>query len=199
MWIAELPDQIGARTSKPSSSLLSSIHGTGKRVYSIALATRRVETFCLSEAFHHIKLRPIDVIRQQRCVRGAARKFGFVAISVDDTALGAVTLKKAADVTNIVQQTCDEDMRKIGWTRRSLAMRAPSLFVADKGHQHRMFDVVIERVAVADTFKSQPGDQRDEFGCPGLCRPKPAAEVFGKVVTEGLSCQFRNRDHGLPP
>ena len=37
-----------------------------------------------------------------------------------------------------------------------------------KGHQHRVLDIVIQRVAVADAIQGQSGRERNNFGKAGM-------------------------------
>src|SRR6516164_689294 len=64
-------------------------------------------------------------------------------------------------------------------------------FVADKRHQHRMFNVVVERVAVADTVKCKPGKRWNEFCQTGLGRAEPAVQLLGEVGAQRLRREFR--------
>src|SRR6516164_10183700 len=64
-------------------------------------------------------------------------------------------------------------------------------FVADERHQHRMFDVVVERVAVADTVKCKPGKSRNEFCQSDIRRSKPAVQLLGEVGAQSVRRQFR--------
>ena len=52
--------------------------------------------------------------------------------------------------------------------------------VAHQRHQHRVFDIMVKRVAVADTFDRQPGDRRYELGQVGMRGAEPAAHMLGK-------------------
>ena len=49
--------------------------------------------------------------------------------------------------------------------------------VPGKGHEHGVFDVVIQRVAVADAFQCEPGCIGEKFSQPGMGGAKPAPGI----------------------
>jgi hypothetical protein len=57
---------------------------------------------------------------------------------------------------------------------------APSICRNQRGHQHRMFDVVIESVAVGDAIKGKPSCRLNDFGQICVCRAKPATHAGGE-------------------
>jgi hypothetical protein len=67
-----------------------------------------------------------------------------------------------------MQQTGDEDVRKVDGIGRGEKRAAFHDVVADLGHKHRVLDVVIQRVAVADAIQCQPGRERKNFGEAGM-------------------------------
>src|SRR3974390_2794903 len=65
-----------------------------------------------------------------------------------------------------------------------------------KRPQHRMLDVVIEGVAVADAFQRKPGGRWNGLGELGVGRAKPAAHLLGKEGAQRLPRQLRNSNQG---
>ncbi len=75
---------------------------------------------------HHEQFRPVDVMRQQRGIRRAARQLGFVALGIDDIAVGAVFAENAAHIADVVQQAGDEKMGEIAGKGRLQQRACPS-------------------------------------------------------------------------
>ena len=73
-------------------------------------------------------------------------------------------------------------MRKIACIRRFQKRSTLHDVISRKGHEHRMFDVVVERVAVADALKGKSGGRwNDSQVC--VRRTKPVTHLLGKEGT----------------
>ena len=74
-------------------------------------------------------------------------------------------------------------MRKIVGTR--WFQEGPPLHdvVSGEGHEHRMFDVMVERVAVAYALKGKSSGRWNELGQVCVRRTKPIAHLLGKKGT----------------
>ena len=53
-----------------------------------------------------------------------------------------------------------------------------------KGNQHRVLDVVVQRVTVGDALESKLGGERDQFGQARVRRPTPPVHLFGEEVSQ---------------
>src|SRR3954453_2085021 len=58
-----------------------------------------------------------------------------------------------------------------------------------------MFDIVVERVAVANAFQRQLRRKRKQFGQAGVRGAKPVSGFRGQKLPQRLRDQFRNCDH----
>ena len=67
--------------------------------------------------------------------------------------------------------------------RRLQERPSPHDVISGERHEHRMFDVVVERVAVADALKGKSGSRWNEFGQFCVGRTKPATHLLGKEGT----------------
>src|ERR1700722_4614661 len=67
--------------------------------------------------------------------------------------------------------------------------------MADQGHEHRVFDVVIECIAVADTFEREFCRIGQEFRKSGVRCTEPAPRFHVKKRAKRLRDQLRYGDH----
>ena len=66
--------------------------------------------------------------------------------------------------------------------------------MADKRDQHRVFDVVIQRIAVADAFQRKLCREWQQFGELGMGRAKPAARFRSQERTQRLRHHLGDRN-----
>src|SRR3974377_2538122 len=80
--------------------------------------------------------------------------------SVDHVTVAAVACKNSAHITNVMHQASDDEMRVV--LRRHMGVqRSPSYNVMPRERdQHRMLDIMIERVAVADALECNASNGR---------------------------------------
>ena len=76
---------------------------------------------------------------------------------------------------------------KVAGKSRHQQRSSPHNVVAHKRHQHRMLDIMIESVAIADAVKRKPGRGRNEFGQTRLRRTKSTVHMIGEVGPQRLS------------
>jgi hypothetical protein len=121
-----------------------------------------------------------------------------VTSGVDDVAVRTVTFEDAAHVADIVGQAGDDEMRVV--IRGRVGQERPALedVMAREGDEHRMFDIVVEGVAVADAFERKPRRERDDLGKAGVRDPEPVFHVVGQKRAKGFRRQARQRDHHGP-
>ena len=67
--------------------------------------------------------------------------------------------------------------------------------VPSQRYKHRMFDIVIEGVAISNAFKRQPGRGWDKLREPRMRGAEPAAHIRGEERTQRLRGQFGDRNH----
>jgi hypothetical protein len=75
------------------------------------------------------------------------------ARGIDDVAVHVVARKNAAHVADVVRQARHDQVGVV--VRRHVRVQRPPAHdvMTGEGHQHGVFDVVVERVAVADAFQ----------------------------------------------
>ena len=84
----------------------------------------------------------------------------------------------------------DDDMGVVVHTDVSVQCTPAQDVVARQRDQHRMLDIVVKRVAVADAFEREAGRRRHDLH-QRLRRPEPAAHEGPEKVLQGVDCQFR--------
>src|SRR5215472_13868989 len=173
MRISKLADEVGSAHQLPLFVLVVDGVRCGKtRELDGARYSFGVELLSLADALYHEQLRALDMMRLQRGVRRTARQFDLVAFGVDNIAIFAVTGKNAAHIADVMQQTGDEEVRDIAGIGRSQQGAALHDVIADERDQHRVLDIVIKRIAVADAFKCDSGNRWDQFGQMSMGRTK---------------------------
>ena len=155
-----------------------------------------VEQIDALDALHDEQLGAVDVVRQQRCVGGAARQLDLVAGGIDHVTIVVVVGKNAAHVTDVVGEAGNDQVRVVGGRHVGVQRAAAQDVVAGQRHQHGVLDVVVERVAVADAFERDARDRGHHLDQPRLRRAEPALHIGGEELAECIGRQFRYRDHG---
>jgi len=61
--------------------------------------------------------------------------------------------------------------------------------------QHRVFDIVVERVAVADAFGGYPRDRWHQVHQVGVRRAEPPSHIAAEEFAERIRRQFGNGNH----
>ena len=139
-----------------------------------------VKLFDFGQAIQHEELGPLDMIWRERRVGGAPRQRDLSAAGVDDQAVGPVSLQDPADISDVVGKAGDDEIR-IFERRRIDQQRAPlEDVVAGQGDEHRMLDIVEERVAVADAFQRELRRERNDLRQARMRAPEPILHVGGK-------------------
>ena len=109
------------------------------------------------KSFPDSDLSASDMVGRQDSVAGAARKLeplsGFVDDDTGRIVCGACSPNKA----NIVAQQCKDEVYPVAWFKRLKEELAAYDFLTHLRDQHRVFEVVIERVAGAYPLDQKPG------------------------------------------
>ena len=93
----------------------------------------------------------------------AIRQRDLVAGGIDHVAVLVVSPEQSPDIAYVVGQAGDHDMGVVLDGHVGM-QRAPAQdVVAGQRHQHGMFDIVVECVAVADAFESNARDRGYHF------------------------------------
>ena len=160
---------------------------------------RAVKLLDVREPVEHEQLRPLDVIGRERGVGGAARQTDLSAAGVDDQTVFSVPFDDPADVSDVVREARDDEVRILDRSRVR-EQRAPlEDVVAGQGYEHRVLDVVIERVAVADALERELRRERNEFGQARIRSPEPILHVGGEERPQRVRGELGQRDHGIAP
>jgi hypothetical protein len=135
------------------------------------------------------------VVRQQRRVRGSTRQFDFATRSIDQKSVVAVLHEDAADIADVVGHTGNDHMRVVGRWHVRMQCPAAQNIVTGERDQHRVLDIVIERVAVADAFQRDARDRRHQLDQAALGLAVSPIHVVGEKVAQRVSRQLRNGHH----
>ena len=114
------------------------------------------------------------MVGHQAGVGCPARQRHLLAAGVDHKAVLVVFAEQAAHIADVVQQAGDDDMRVIVRAHVGVQRAAAHDVVSRQRDEHGVLDIVIQRVAVADTF------QRDAGG-------------IGTISTSGVCAEEKRR------
>jgi hypothetical protein len=89
-----------------------------------------------------------------------------------------------------MREACDDEVRIIGRRRRHQQRTTLEDVVPRQSDEHRMLDIVVEGIAVADAFEGQLGGKRDDFGQPRMRRPKPILHIGGQERSQRFCCHL---------
>ena len=164
--VAELADQVGGEHQPaPRDRRFRAIEAGRKAGQLDRLRDPgRVDLRRVAEPLVGEQLRAVDVVGHQRGVGGAAGKRDFVARLVDDEFGPGVALQHAAHEADVVQEAGANEMG-IVFGLDTLCQHAPAKNVAaDHRHQHRVFVVVVERVASGDALDGASRERAETLG-----------------------------------
>jgi hypothetical protein len=71
--------------------------------------------------------------------------------------------------------------------------------VACEGDQHRVLDIVVQCIAVADAFQRDAGDRRDQLDQAGFSGAVPPLHVAREKSAEGVGRELRDGYHDRFP
>ena len=135
------------------------------------------------------------MIGGERRVGRAARERDRSSALVDDELALGVAAQDAADEADVVQETGDDEVHVI-LGLDPMRQRPPSQDVAaDRGHEHGVFVVVIERVAPGDALDRRSRERAQALGFVAFSRAKNLAEVFRQKLAKLLGRNRGNRIH----
>jgi hypothetical protein len=129
---------------------------------------RRAFLFGPVEALGDEQLRPVHMIGCERGVGRPARQTYRTTAQIRDIGVVVVALQNSANVSDVVSKTRQYEIGIVVRGRRPQQLPSHQDVVPGKGNQHRMLDVVIQCVAVADAIKRQPGGEGDNFSQAGM-------------------------------
>src|SRR3954462_15806387 len=115
------------------------------------------------------------MIRRQRSVRSAGRQANRATGHVGYKGCTVITMNQTADVADVMGQAGQNKVGIVSRRDRTLQRAADQYVVTDHSHEHRMLDVVIQRVTVADAFKRQSCGGGKEVREYCLRRTEPVA------------------------
>ena len=71
--------------------------------------------------------------------------------------------------------------------------------MAREGDQHRVLDIVVQRIAVADAFQRDAGDRRNQLDQAGFRGAVPPLHVSREKSAESVGRELRNGYHDRSP
>jgi hypothetical protein len=160
LGITELPNEVGGSHERTILVLLIIGFGSrnGKsRGFNGAGYPARVKNITCRQAVHHKHLGPVDVIGKKSGIRRFARQFCLVTGRVDDVPVRSVAFEQASNVADVVQEARNDNMGIITGKRGNEERASLHNVVPSQRHQHRMFDIMVECVAVPDALERKPG------------------------------------------
>src|SRR6202040_3596519 len=122
----------------------------------------------------------------KRSVRGTERELHRSAVNVGDKVTGGVTLNDATNISDVMSKARQNEIGVVGRGGQPLQVTPDQDVMADKRDQHRVFDVVIQRIAVADAFQRKLGREWQQFGELGMGRAEPATRFRSQECTQRL-------------
>jgi hypothetical protein len=166
-----------------------SVSSFGRRVWEVCDPDRACDSLAVEfldcrNAIQHEQLRALDVIWRKRGVGRATRQRNLAPARVDNVAFILVAFDDSPDVADIMRQTSDDEVRIIGRRRRHQQCTTLEDVVSRQSDEHRMLNVVVEGIAVADAFEGQLGGKRDDFGQPRMGGPEPILHIGGQERTQ---------------
>jgi hypothetical protein len=135
------------------------------------------------------------MIGQQCRVRRSTRQRDLAPGGIDEIAVLIVGPKQSAHIADVVSQAGDDHMGIVFGRHMGVQRAAAQDVVPGQCHQHRVLDIVIERVAVADAFQRNPGDRRHHLDEMRLRRAKAAAHVVCEEFAQCVGCKLRHGNH----
>ena len=123
------------------------------------------------------------------------RQLDLAATQVRDINAILVAMNDTADISDVMGETAQNEVRVVGGRRGALQLPSCQDVVPNQRHEHGMFDVVIERIAVSDALQRQPGGKRQQIRQSGMRRAEPAFDFLRQVRAKGLRGQLRDCDH----
>src|SRR6267378_2516308 len=134
------------------------------------------------------------MIGSTRGARGTERQLHRSAVNVGNKVTSGIALNDATNISDVMSKTRQNKIGVVARGRRTLQMTPDQDVMADKRDQHRVFDVVIQRIAVADAFQRKLCREWQQFGELGMGRAKPAARFRSQERTQRLRHHLRDRN-----
>ena len=134
------------------------------------------------------------MVGSKRGVRGTERQLHRSAVNVGNKVTGGIALNDATNISDVMSKARQNEIGVVARGRQPLQVTPDQDVMADKRDQHRVFDVMIQRIAVADAFQRKLGRERQQFGELGMGRAKPAARFRRQERTQRLRHHFGDRN-----
>ena len=195
--VAELPDEIRGEHQPRLEIGVSAALEAGRKAGELDRLRdpRRVDLRRSPEPLVGEQFRAIDVIGHQRGVRGAAGQRDLVAGLVDDEFRPGVALQNAAHEADVVQKAGANEMDVV-FGHDPVGEHASAQDVAaDHRHKHRVFEIVVERVASGDALDGAPRKRPETLGHFVMRRAENVPEIVGKKLPQLLGRRGRDRFH----
>ena len=125
------------------------------------------------------------MVGRKRGVGRSNRQVDLTAREVRDIGVILVALNDAADISNVMGEAAQNEVRIIGRRGGPLQRPPDQDLVPNQRHEHGVLDVVIERIAVADALQCQPGGKRQQFRQSGMRRAEPAFDFLRQDARPG--------------
>ena len=127
------------------------------------------------------------MVGRERGVGRSNRQLDLPPGEVRDIGAILVALDYAADISDVMGEAGQNEVRIVGGRGGPLQRPSHQDVVPDQRHQHGVFDIVIECIAVPDALQCQPGGKRQQFRQIGM---RGAESAFGfprQETSQGLA------------
>src|ERR1700733_1713581 len=114
---------------------------------------------------------------------------------VDNTARGVVTLENAPDIPDVMSETGDNEIRVIVGRRRPCQSTARKNLMPRQSYEHRMFDIVIKSVAIADALQGKLCGKRYDLGQSSVRGTETISNIPCEERAQRVSRQLWKCDH----
>ena len=112
------------------------------------------------------------------------------AFRIDHKAIGVVVPEQAAHIADVVGEAGNDDMGIVIRGHVVVQRAAAQDVVSRQRDQHRVLDIVVERVAVSDAFKRQSRGARHDLHELRL-RTEAAAHIGAEKLLQRICRQLR--------
>ena len=105
------------------------------------------------------------------CERGIgrpSRQTNRATTEICDIELVVISLQNSANVSDVMGEARQDEIRIIACGSRPQHLSSHQDVVPGEGNQHRVLNVVIQGVAVADAIQGQSGRERKNFSQAGM-------------------------------
>src|SRR5882724_5445294 len=188
--IAELSDQIRRANDRGLVVAVMAFRGRKPGAFDGIGNALAVEWSEALDPLYRVKLRSIDMVGHQAGVGRATRQGHLAARLIDYKTVHVVIPEQAAYITDVVEQAGYDDMGVIIRGQIIVQRATAEDVVSREGHQQRVLDIVVQRVAVSDAFERDASRRRHDL--PERLRgPEAAAHIGAEEAFQGIGRQLR--------